>query len=450
MTGRLLRSAAGVAAAWLLGMGIASAQAPVLAQPGVSGNNVSFTWSATPGATGYQLDYGLDRGAYLGSFPLGNVTSFQIPAPNGVFFIRVVALPAGLPSNEIRLQVPAPPAAPTGLAVSRNGTGIAATWSPGAGGGPVSGYYFIGGLSAGASDFVIPTATNAFGGGPAPANNYFFRVVAYNAAGQSAPSNEVAVSMPQGGTCDIAPPIPLSTFTFSGYLSVSWPALGGVSQYVLSAKLNGGELGPFALPANVTRIGRVVPLGTYELSVRAVMFCGGQSPAAPVVVVNDGAPPPGPRAPNPAPGEVLRLPGYGRDIVNQLAAERPDLVFSSCKEHGGNNRFMFETVRRLRQRDTRWGLNWKRGNIGDFSHDIVNYYYGPESSNMRNDTRVWIYDIIGGHCGPNPSPFWQDQTRATAQAGTVGRWTTEPMCRLARYRDAKRPNGEWLFPECRP
>lgn len=134
--------------------------------------------------------------------------------------------------------------------------------------------------------------------------------------------------------------------------------------------------------------------------------------------------------------------------VRAVAARNPFLLAISC----GNYDFMFELVAELRLRDNtnRWGLNWKRGNIGDFSHDIVNYYYGPESSNMRNDTRVWIYDIIGGHCGPNPSPFWQDQTRATAQAGTVGRWTTEPMCRLARYRDAKRPNGEWLFPECRP
>jgi hypothetical protein len=130
-----------------------------------------------------------------------------------------------------------------------------------------------------------------------------------------------------------------------------------------------------------------------------------------------------------------------------VAARNPFLLAISC----GNYDFMFELVAELRLRDNtnRWGLNWKRGLIGDFSHDIVNYYYGPEGSNMRNDTRVWIYDMIGGHCGPNPNPFWQDQTRATAEAGTVGRWTTEPMCRLARYRDAKRPNGEWLFPECR-
>ncbi len=131
----------------------------------------------------------------------------------------------------------------------------------------------------------------------------------------------------------------------------------------------------------------------------------------------------------------------------EVANRNPFLLWDSCRGHD----YMYEVVAALRLRDNtnRWGLNWKRGNIGDFSHDIVNYYTGPEGSNMRNSTQVWIYDIIGGHCGPSPSAFWLDQTGATRSAGTVGRWTTDPMCGIARYRDARRPNGEWLFPECR-
>ncbi|HTU99017.1 MAG TPA: IPT/TIG domain-containing protein [Luteitalea sp.] len=133
-------------------------------------------------------------------------------------------------------------------------------------------------------------------------------------------------------------------------------------------------------------------------------------------------------------------------------ARRFDLIFS-CTEHGApnSNNFMFEVVAELRRRyqTNRWGLNWKRGNVGDLSQDIVNYYNGPEGSQMRNSTQVRIYDIIGGHCGNNPGPFWVDQTGATRAAGTVGRWTTDPMCRQARYRDAKFNNGDWMFPECR-
>ncbi len=140
-------------------------------------------------------------------------------------------------------------------------------------------------------------------------------------------------------------------------------------------------------------------------------------------------------------------------VVGEVAARRPfDLVFS-CTEHGSpnSNTFMFEVVAELRRRfqSNRWGLNWKRGNVGDLSQDIVNYYSGPEGGNMRNSTQVRIYDIIGGHCGGRPSPFWADQTGPTRAAGTVGRWTTDPMCRIPRYRDAQFANGEWMFPECR-
>jgi hypothetical protein len=142
---------------------------------------------------------------------------------------------------------------------------------------------------------------------------------------------------------------------------------------------------------------------------------------------------------------------YG--IVASVANARRFELHYSCTEHGSpnSNTFMFEVVAELRRRfqTNRWGLNWKRGNVGDLSQDIVNYFNGPEGSQMRNSTQVRIYDIIGGHCGGNPSPFWVDQTAATRNAGTVGRWTTDPMCRSARYRDAKFDNGEWMFPECR-
>ncbi|BCS32939.1 hypothetical protein TBR22_A21630 [Luteitalea sp. TBR-22] len=138
-------------------------------------------------------------------------------------------------------------------------------------------------------------------------------------------------------------------------------------------------------------------------------------------------------------------------VVAEVAAARPFDLANSCKERGGTNTFMFEVVAELRRRfnSTRWGLNWKRGNVGDLSQDIVNYYAGPEGSNMRNSTAVRIYDTVSGHCGARPAPFWADQTAATLAGGTVGRWTTEPMCAIPRYRDAMFPSGEWMFPECR-
>ncbi|MDQ3036042.1 MAG: hypothetical protein M3Y87_26815, partial [Myxococcota bacterium] len=114
-------------------------------------------------------------------------------------------------------------------------------------------------------------------------------------------------------------------------------------------------------------------------------------------------------------------PPDGRGVIDALAAERPDLLAASCVEHGGNNEFLFEAVRRLRAIDARWGLNWKRGGVGDLSQDVVDYHWGagaPEGS-----TDVFIIDMIGGHCGDAPTPAWTDVTEATRLGGTIGRWT---------------------------
>ena len=118
--------------------------------------------------------------------------------------------------------------------------------------------------------------------------------------------------------------------------------------------------------------------------------------------------------------EQLDLPD-GSDVVDAVAAERPDLLAASCVEDGGNNDFLDLVVDRLRQSDTRWGYNWKRGNTGDLSQDVVDYHWGSDT--REGSPNVYIIDMIVGHCGPNPEPGWMDQTQATADAGTIGRWT---------------------------
>jgi hypothetical protein len=121
------------------------------------------------------------------------------------------------------------------------------------------------------------------------------------------------------------------------------------------------------------------------------------------------------------PPVILPLPD-ARGVVNALAAERPDLLAASCVADGGHNEFLFELVRRLRAMDPRWGLNWKRGNVGDMSQDVVDYYYGSGDP-VESSTDVHIIDVIGGHCGPSPSPAFTDVTEATRAGGTIGRWT---------------------------
>lgn len=133
-------------------------------------------------------------------------------------------------------------------------------------------------------------------------------------------------------------------------------------------------------------------------------------------------PPSGQRAPDPGPGQRLPLPGYGAGVVEQVARDYPHALRNSCQDHGGSWEFMDRVVDRLRTFDTRWGYNGKRGNAGDPSHDVVAYNFGSERD--EGTINVYIIDIIVSHCGTNPGPAWIDQTEATRQGGTIGRWTS--------------------------
>jgi hypothetical protein len=133
----------------------------------------------------------------------------------------------------------------------------------------------------------------------------------------------------------------------------------------------------------------------------------------------------GSRTPDPPPGQRLPLPDMYW-VVQQVANERPDLLQNSCQEphwggHPGNWGFMDMVVDRLRLHDTRWGYNWKRGNVGDPSMDVIAYHWGPGPD--EGSTNVYLIDIIVGHCGPSPGTSWYDVTDITYQSGTVGRWT---------------------------
>jgi hypothetical protein len=128
----------------------------------------------------------------------------------------------------------------------------------------------------------------------------------------------------------------------------------------------------------------------------------------------------GGRTPDPSPGQRLPLPNM-QHIVQQVAAARPDLLHNSCQEHGGSWGFLDLVVDTLRTYDTRWGYNWKRGNVGDPSMDVIDYHYGAGGD--EGSANVYIVDIISGHCGSSPSPAWADMTEVTRQAGAIGRWT---------------------------
>jgi hypothetical protein len=212
-------------------------------------------------------------------------------------------------------------------------------------------------------------------------------------------------------------------------VTVQWTPIDGAQAY--DVEVTGSLSGGMTIAAHPTSHTLNAPPGSYTLRIRA--RAGGiVGPFSDPVTITVGAPapPPGPspippptgnRTPDPPPGTILPLPAYGPSVVSALAAAFPGALRNSC----GNHEFLLRLVYQLRQIDTRWGFNWKRGRIGDLSEDVVTYHFGAGPDD--NSTDVYIIDVIGGHCGGNPGPNWLDQTGATRQAGTIGRWTLAPL-----------------------
>lgn len=130
--------------------------------------------------------------------------------------------------------------------------------------------------------------------------------------------------------------------------------------------------------------------------------------------------PPESRTPDPPPGQRLPLP-FVLGLIEEVAAQYPGALRNSCQHEGGSWEFMDRVVDRLRLTDTRWGYNWKRGNVGDPSLDVIDYHFGPGPD--EGSTDVYLIDIIVGHCSNDPRPGWTDVTASTAAGGTIGRWT---------------------------
>jgi hypothetical protein len=412
------------------------ASAPVLSPPLVAGPRVTLNWSAVPGATGYRLAIGTAPGTEGYAQVVGAVTTVSFNAPSvGTAFVRLQAFDAtglGPVSNEVRLTVTTMtpvPAAPVGLQASLSGLTVNLSWGPGAGGGAPQAVVleagtFPGGANLGAMPLPLSTQVSVPG---VAAGTYFIRVYAANASGRSGASNEVRIDMPAGGGCTAPPASALSVSVSGSTVSFAWAGVPGAAGYRL--EVASGPSGPVLVsqsfgPATTAVSYPGAPAGTFYARVVSGSSCGALSASAVTTFSVAGTPTGGgPRTPDPPPGQRLPLPNMTA-VVESVARAYPADLRNSCRDTGGNNVWLFRVVEALRRYDTRWGLNWKRGNVGDMSQDVVNYNFaaGPD----EGTTNVYIIDVIGGHCGGNPSAAWVDNTEATRRGGTIGRWTLQP------------------------
>jgi hypothetical protein len=311
----------------------------------------------------------------------------------------------------------------TTLAASISGRNVTLGWGviPGA-----SGYQIEVGSAPGLSNLVVfqfpsPSFTGGTIGG-VPYGTYYVRVRGFAPGVLGPPSNEVQVVV-TNLTC--GPPV-LSVAVSNANVTFSWtPVLNATAYQVRAGYTPGSSDAVLNAASTATSIGAVAPaVGTYYARLVSLGGCGTQTSAEIPVVVTSVGSGNGPRTPDPPPGQRLPLPGYGASVTQAVASAYSGDLRTSCVASGGTNTWLFRLVRELRTRDTRWGLNWKRGNRGDMSQDIVTYNYasGPD----EDTTNVYIIDVIGGHCGSNPTAGWNDVTQVTIDSGTLGRWTLQP------------------------
>lgn len=252
---------------------------PSLAAAVVSRPAVTLSWTAPtggPAPAGYTVVASLAPGGPLvAQLPVGTQTSLSVAAPDGTFYVRVLARVNGVDvsSNEIRVDVAPPtvPGPPQSLSATVAGSVLTFMWqAPADSGGPsVMTYRLDAGSTPGASNLASGLTIGAgttFTSPAVPNGAYYVRVRAENAAGISGPSNEVRVV--------VGPPPPSApTLTGSvgagGDVMLNWsvPSAGAVvTGYELHAGTAPGlsDLGVLSLIGGQTAFSTSgVPAGTY-------------------------------------------------------------------------------------------------------------------------------------------------------------------------------------------
>jgi predicted phage tail protein len=175
-------------------------------------------WSAPSSlVTGYRLEAGTAPGlSNAANTVIGPTTSFFTSGvPAGTYYVRVRAIDAtgeSAPSNEAVVVVggggcAAAPAAPTALPAIVIGSTVTLSWTPPAVGCAPTQYSVHAGSAPGLANLAVVNAGGALAfSATAPSGTYYVRVVAQNAFGISAPSNEIAFNI--GSTPPPAPPAP--------------------------------------------------------------------------------------------------------------------------------------------------------------------------------------------------------------------------------------------------
>jgi subtilase family serine protease len=264
-----------------------SSPAPSGLTASVSGQAVTLTWTADPGASSYDIYQGTAPGS-VSSSPIQTAVSGTATTVSGlqfgeqyIFAIAALSSAGVVSPRSSSVYVTTVPAAPAGVSVAALGTtagSLDVAWNASAG---ATSYNLFEGTTAGGegatpveTGLSTPSATLA---SLTPGKQYFFTVVAVDAGGSSMASAEAS------GTTIASPPTGLSASGGNASVALSWSASPGAASYnVYQGTASAGE---GAVPVQSGVSGTSVTIGgltngkPYYFTVAAVDAGGVSAPS---------------------------------------------------------------------------------------------------------------------------------------------------------------------------
>lgn len=306
------------------------------------------------------------------------------------------------------------PTAPANLAANVSGLNVTLTW--GASANAPTQYILQAGFAPGQTAIIVPlpgsqTSFSASAG----AGTYYVRVVAVNADGTSAPSNEVTVVLTSGCAAPSAP-LNLRAMIKGTELYLFWrqPAVGSVSGYSVQVGNAPGQTftqfatGSPTLNANA-------PAGTFFARVVATSPCG-NSPASNEATL--AFPSNSVRVADPDPGTILGFPDV-QGLIARINSEAPGLLVTQSCPQGLkyiNNPWQDRMIDRLREYDTRFGYNGKPTRTAADNNGVPVIAAGDEFTYFagagiaQGSRTVYAVDMLFNHCGPTPELTFRNFT----------------------------------------
>jgi fibronectin type 3 domain-containing protein len=279
---------------------------------------VTLTWTASTGATGYNVKRATTSGGPYTQLAAPTSSGYTDSSViNGVTYYYVVSTLTAAGESANSAQVSATPsaqsvapAAPTNLTATPGNAVVALTWT----------------ASTGATGYNVKRATTS--GGPytqlaAPSSNgytdssvtngttYYYVVSATNSTGESANSAQVFAT-PTAPSVPPAAPSNLTATAGDTQVSLTWSASSGATSYnVKRSGTSGGPYTQIAAPTSTSYTDTALTNGTtYYYVVSAVNSSGESANSAQVVAV--------PNPPTPTSGTWINVTPAGVDLTDNL------------------------------------------------------------------------------------------------------------------------------------